>query len=110
MRVAEFSERRLRLRTGVPFFTSKTLQFDKGTGVGTLRRHGIFTNRRSEKFQLDDVTDVSMLKLGTNRNSTYHASISLAANRSIRLLGRRQSEIKVAVTAMRAFLGVRKWW
>ena len=110
MRVAEFSERRLRLQTGVPFFTSKTLQFDKGTGVGTLMRHGIFTKRRSERFELADVTDVSVLKLGTSRNSTYHASISLAANRSIRLIGRGQSEIKLAVTAMREFLGVRRWW
>jgi hypothetical protein len=110
MRVAEFSERRLRLQTGVPLFTSSTLQFDKGTGVGILKKHGIFTDRRSEEFQLDDVTDVSVLKLSTNHSARYHASISLAANRSIRLLGRGQSEIKLAVTAMREFLGVRRWW
>lgn len=110
MRIAEFNERRFCVQTGVPLFTSLTLRFDKSTGIGTLKKHGIFTDRRSRQFLLDDVTDVSMSKVGTNRSSTYHAPIRLGANQSIRLLGRVHSEIRLVVAAIREFLGVCRLW
>jgi hypothetical protein len=105
MRVAKQTEQTLLIRAGLPFLTSSSLRFDKATGLGICKRHGVLTNRRRMQFRLKEVTDARVLKQQRGSGVTYLASILFERDRSFRFRGSR-SEARDTVTAIRNFLQI----
>jgi hypothetical protein len=105
MRVAKQDERTLVIRSGFPLLTSSSLEFDKSSGLGVARKHGLLTDRAVTEFRLSEITDARVFKRQHASGASYTASIMFERDASLHIPGSRR-ETKTTVIAIRAFLQI----